>query len=214
MKTQVFNKLQRELKAKTKGYINNAISQEMPRYEMYLTKSQYRKMSAGMYTAKELKNIFIERVTIYYIKSLNEALSNLQTIGENTNKLLSIELYIDWAKSRMWGTNPTPKMYVKTTAGGYWVEGASIGGGGYDKESAASSQVLRLCPELLRKMYIFANKRNGTKLPYGGGYGVLPYFEAGVGISCHQHIIESLGGKWKHTYCGKASDMWTITFRK
>lgn len=80
-------------------------------------------------------------------------------------------------------------------------EGRYTGGCGYDKHSTALAEILNLHPAILKRLYKAEDKRLGTKgsddrrdvIGYGSGYGVVPYFEGGVGSSCHVQILERLG---------------------
>ncbi len=55
------------------------------------------------------------------------------------------------------------------------------------------------------------DKRNRIIFGYGSGYGLLPYFEAGVGIENIINVLKNLGFDVKH-YSTKTSDI--ITVRK
>ena len=135
---------------------------------------------------------------------------------EKLNKISSIEntkdfngefvITLEWKKSYMWGSNP--KAYTN-----YGFEGSSIGGCGYDKTSTATAQALNSNLSILKLLYSKENERlnklseRGTEentnekdnlsrrefLKYGSGYGVLPSFEGGVGVSSHEQILKGLG---------------------
>ena len=47
-------------------------------------------------------------------------------------------------------------------------------------------------------------------LPYGSGYAVLPYFEGGVGSSCHWEIFKQAGYITRCTGSGKMFDCWEV----
>jgi hypothetical protein len=80
-------------------------------------------------------------------------------------------------------------------------EGRYTGGCGYDKHSTALAEILNLHLPILKRLYKAEDKRLGIKksdarrdvIGYGSGYGVVPYFEGGVGSSCHVQILERLG---------------------
>lgn len=86
-------------------------------------------------------------------------------------------------------------------------EGRYTGGYGYDKHSTALAEILNMSPEILKRLYKAEDKRLGMGkvlsdrednsrrevIGYGSGYGVVPYFEGGVGASCHVQILERLG---------------------
>ena len=122
---------------------------------------------------------------------------------------------LEWKRSRMWGANP--RAYTN-----YDFEGESIGGCGYCKTSTASAQALNSHLPLMKLLYkkkeahLRKNKSPKDKLSnsshtilgYGAGYGILPHFEGGVGVSCHQRIVEGLGLKWRDV----SSTEWTNVY--
>ena len=110
--------------------------------------------------------------------------------------------------------------------------GSSTGGGGYCKGSTALAQALNSDLSLMKLLYSKKNKaiptqkqtyyeQNGIETDseqgfnfslfgYGSGYGILPYFECGVGISSHQRIIESLCLTFEHITSTKYMDVYII----
>ena len=76
---------------------------------------------------------------------------------------------------------------------------SSITGCGYCKESTATAQLLNQNETIMKRLYKAKNKKatakNNDLLGYGSGYGILPSFEGGVGVSCHVRILEKLGYK-------------------
>jgi len=88
----------------------------------------------------------------------------------------------------------------------------SIGGYGYDRKSTAISKALNQCNELMKLLYaIRENNIDDVNLReiigYGSGYGLLPYFEGGVGFDCTIRILEKLGFSCKQV----TSDVYLIT---
>ena len=133
----------------------------------------------------------------------------------------SVSVSVTWARSRTWGANPTAEVVNigdrKTTG--------HASGCGYDKESAAIAEALNQNPAALRVLYDLAeNALSAGKSPmtctgydwrdsigYGSGYGVLPYFEGGVGSDCFWSIFKSAGYTVKHAGSGKMFDCWTLS---
>jgi hypothetical protein len=109
---------------------------------------------------------------------------------------------LDWAPSRMWHSNPRAST-------NYGFTGESIGGCGYCKQSTALAQGLNSHLPLMKLLY--AAKERGEKLPYGAGYGVLPYFEGGVGCEAHRSIVEALGLEFEALTQAKNSDTFIIS---
>ena len=125
----------------------------------------------------------------------------------------AINISINWVKSSTWGYNPHCTI---TTNLGTITEG-KVSGCGYDKESAAIAEALDKNNDILKLLYIaknkkmtFKNNNNHDVLGYGSGYGVLPYFEGGVGSGSLMNIFRNLGYKVTE-YHTKLSDFYTIT---
>lgn len=162
----------------------------------------------------DLKNYLIERKKKVINKELQKKLTHLQTV-QAANDLHSIVISIEWKKSRMWGNNPTAEAKVSNTDGmcNYYSSG-SIGGCGYDKESTAVAQAINQSNELLKALYLVKEKHikkdNRELFGYGSGYGILPHFEGGVGVSCYNRICEKIGFKFNHSASGKTFDVYAI----
>ncbi len=144
-------------------------------------------------------------------------------LAEDFNSSLVITL--EWKKSAMWGSNP--KAHTN-----FGFEGSSIGGCGYCKTSTATAQALNSHLPLLKMLYLRKNKelgnlkefyteQNGFKgnsqqhinaevLGYGSGYGVIPHFEGGVGVNCHERIVEKLGFKMQCVTDTPNTNVYTI----
>ena len=90
-----------------------------------------------------------------------------------------------------------------------------VGGCGYDKESTATSEALNQFNAILKLMYAKKNDNidmnNHELFGYGSGYGILPSFEGGVGVSTMRNICESIGIKWNDVAHGKNYDVYSIT---
>lgn len=175
-------------------------------------KTQFIKMSRfiGLKRAKDIKEEF----------DLIESIENAENFKDN------LVITVEWNKSRMWGSNPR----AESNKG---FRGSSIGGCGYDKHSTAVAEALNDDLGLMKLLYIRKEKelnnlkesyteQNGFKgnsqqhinaeiFGYGSGYYTKPRFEGGVGVSCHQRIIEGLGLKMKHISDTKWTDVWQIT---
>lgn len=126
-------------------------------------------------------------------KELNDQLEKLKNVENAHDKLPNdLVLTINFYKSNTWG-------YCPKGSDNYGHETSSITGCGYCKESTATAQLLNQNFPILKKLYKAKNKKASAKnndfLGYGSGYGILPNFEGGVGVSCHVEILESLGYK-------------------
>ena len=125
-----------------------------------------------------------------------------------------IQVVVEWKKST-YGKNPTARITVNFENGvrNSFVSG-SIGGCGYDKECTAIAECFNQCNELLRILYNvkenYVDSNSHELLGYGSGYGLLPYFEGGVGFSCLERILEKFGYKTSQIVSTKNLDAYSI----
>jgi len=114
----------------------------------------------------------------------------------------------------MWGSNPTATAFV---CGVGELSSGSIGGCGYDKQSTAVANVLNQIPQFKKLMFELKDKPKNAKLKnrevfgYGSGYGILPNFEGGVGVSCYDRIFNAIGYEFKTLSIGKTFDVYQIS---
>ena len=189
-------------KAKKEDFIN------LWYYSEKLTKRQKEKL-----TKSEQKEIIKNNIIKEYDGRLRKDLKRIDTIENANNNIISITINVDWVKNRTWGYNPHATIY---TNNGNITEG-SASGCGYDKESTAIAEALNKNNDILKLLYTFKNKKMTAKktnnhdiLGYGSGYGVLPYFEGGVGVSSLLYIFKKLGYTITEHHTEK-SDFYTIS---
>ena len=159
----------------------------------------------------------------YVTKRINQENENkvkkaehrLETISKANRKVNSISISVEWTKSRTWGMCPKADIRVcfdDNTCDIY--NSSRITGCGYDKESTAIAEALNQCNELLHALYSLKdaniNKQNRDLFGYGSGYGINPYFEGGVGVSCYPAIFKSIGLKWEGISHGKTYDVYAV----
>lgn len=174
---------------------------------MWVTKGMKAKFESGetcldCYLARAEKRM---RVTLE--KDMRAALAKIDTI-EAAEKPESFVLWVDWKKSRTWGANPHAELIV----GGDTYRGTASGCG-YDKESAAIAEVLNVCPRTLKILYDMKEKAlagdgdisNENAIGWGAGYGALPYYERGVGVSSLVTVLEKCGYNVKRHYSPEKS---------
>ena len=151
--------------------------------------------------------------------------------GVENSTIDKIELSIEWVKSSVWGYNPhcDAKIFYKNE-NGYRMDfyKGTASGCGYDKESASVASALN--QSRLIKKYMYEMKENALKekkflsgdfqenntfnrelFGYGSGYGILPYFEGGVGMSSTCNVIENLGFKKISENHAKHCDFYVFT---
>jgi len=171
------------------------------------------KKTALFNTVKELKDYLIKRLELNTFKKL-ESLNKRLVFNENLQEIEVLTINVEWKKSQMWGSNPTAEAYVNGIG---HVSSGSIGGCGYDKQSTAVANVLNQVPQFVKLLCEFKNKpanykrKNNDVFGYGSGYGVIPSFEGGVGVSCYNNIFNKIGYEFKTLSSGKTFDVYQVS---
>ena len=196
--------------------LKNASAEDLTNLWYYtekLTNTQIKKYNNKELTDKEIKEILKNKIIKEYEQKQKKAIKKIDTIKEANEKVQTINISINWVRNSTWGYNPHATI---TTDYGEMTEGRASGCG-YDKESAAIAEALNKNNDILKLLYIakdkkmtFKNNNNHDVLGYGSGYGVLPYFEGGVGSGSLMNIFRNLGYKITE-YHTKSSDFYTIT---
>jgi hypothetical protein len=172
------------------------------------------------YTKNPQKKLskFLEGKKNKEIEILNQKFSEIEEAKDfNRDFVITLE----WVHNRTWGYNP--KVWTNT---GF--EYSGISGCGYDKSSTATAYALNSNPSILKLLYQqketaiikaleeigsqadIKNGLNAKILGYGSGYGILPYFEGGVGVSSHEHILNSVGLVLNHVSDTKSTDVYIV----
>lgn len=158
----------------------------------------------------DLQSYLIKRIDKLSEKKIASKLSHLLEV-EKANDFRYFNISVEWKKSAMWGMNPRGNGYDYN---GRYDSGA-VGGCGYDKLSTAVASVLNQSLALKKAMYIVREQDTETPLRellgYGSGYGILPTFEGGVGVSCYPKIFEKIGFNFRQTGNGKMYDSFEVT---
>lgn len=137
--------------------------------------------------------------------------------ARDAEEIRSVSISIDWKRSAMWGYNPTATVIIN----GIYEFTGTASGCGYDKRTAAVGAALNQS-DIIKKMLYTAKEKALKKAParirnnpessnadlihYGAGYGVLPYFEGGVGMTSFRGVFEACGLKCTHTHETKTTD--------
>lgn len=182
-------------------------------YKEKMTNTQIKKYTNEEMTEKQAKEIIKNKIIKEYENRQAKDIKRIETIKQANETTQAINISINWVKSRTWGYNPHATI---TTDLGEITEGRASGCG-YDKESAAIAEALNKNNDILKLLYIAKNKKMTLKnnnshdlLGYGSGYGVLPYFEGGVGASSLMNIFKKMGFDVAE-YHTNTSDFYTIT---
>ena len=142
----------------------------------------------SLWTLEGLREYLIAREIKANGKYLAERLTHLQNV-EAAADMVSINVSVEWKKSRMWGNNPQAEATVcYTDHSCNTFKSSSIGGCGYDKESTAIAEALNQSNSFLKSLYTVkeknADKNNRDLFGYGSGYGILPHLEGGESLRC------------------------------
>ena len=170
-----------------------------------LTPYRKQQLKAGEITPEQAAEIATKAATRKAEKHTAKELSRLAA-AEQAPELMSVEISVEWKRSRTWGANPTATVYAETAAG-YVTTTGSASGCGYDKESAAIAAALDKIPAVIRALCEKKeaalksgaaagneySSSNADLIAYGAGYGAIPYFEGGVGTNAHRNVFEACG---------------------
>ena len=170
---------------------------------------------------KSLKAYVLKRYDLRNEKRLEEFVYNTQgDILKGIETIETLKITVEWKTNKTWGANPTAHIYftykdAKGQICGDSVSSSSVSGCGYDKESTAVAEALNQIDPLIKAMYRIKDKSprvdNRVIFGYGSGYGLLPRFEGGVGVSCYPAIFDKLGLKWESIAGGKMFNVYLVT---
>lgn len=137
-----------------------------------------------------------------FIKDLDRLLK-----AQEAEEIETVSVSVEWKRSSCWGWNPTATATI-TTAHKREQYTASASGCGYDKLTAAIGSALNQSASIKKMLYTAKEKTllenypaftecesNRNFINYGAGYGVLPYFEGGVGMASFYGVFEKCGYK-------------------
>ena len=191
-------------------------------YSKYISKAVQKKIARlqadnvadGLILA-QINAAITAQINSTAVKKIAKVTSRINTVNNCTNIIDYITITVEWTKSRTWGANPQATARICFTDGTCnSFTSSRVGGCGYDKESQAVSEALNQCNELLKALYTVKNNlpdmANRDIFGYGSGYGILPYFEGGTGVSCLYQIFESIGYKFSKVSTGKMFDVYQV----
>lgn len=177
------------------------------RYKEMLTERQKNK------TKKEQRALILAKIKKEYDKRIADFLAECDRIAQ-AEPLTHLYISVDWVRSSTWGMNPHAEIIAND---GRFTGRAS--GCGYDKLSAATADALNQSKSALKLIYnkyeeALRKDPKATKrdaVGYGSGYSK-PYYEGGVGFSCHDSIFRNCGAIVHEWHEGKAWDSMRYTF--
>lgn len=189
--------------------------------KQYSTARRWEQYKAGEITREKAVELATKRALKEIEKDTAAKLARLDRVAAAPD-LTFISISVDWVRSRTWGNNPHAE--ARTNTGTF---NGTASGCGYDKESAAIAETLNQCDSVLKVLYTLkenglraglsdksktaaCGRYNGDICGHGAGYGAIPYFEGGVGVSCFWSILKKCGFS---TSCqhGKHSDFYSVS---
>lgn len=154
----------------------------------------------------------VELATVRHLKEIDKQTTkefDRLLKAQEAEEVKNISISVEWKRSSYWGWNPTATATI-TTAHTREQYTASASGCGYDKLTAAAGEALNHSASIKKMLYTAKEKAlqnnyvpfnkcesNREFINYGAGYGVLPYFEGGVGMSSFYGVFEKCGYKCK-----------------
>lgn len=186
----------------------------------YSTATRWEQYKNGRITREKAVEFATARAFREIDKKTAAQLAQLDRVAAAPD-LSYMSISVDWVRSRTWGYNPRAE--VMSNAGTFT---GTASGYGYDKESAAVAEALNQCDSVLQILYTYkenalaagesdesktasCGRSNGSIIGYGAGYGAIPYFEGGVGVSCFWSILKKCGFHVTGHH-GTHSDFYTI----
>lgn len=182
--------------------------------ERYCTARRWEQYKAGELSREKMVELTVKRMEKQSDKETAAKLEKLERVAAAPD-LVSVSISVEWKRSQTWGYNPTATVTVH--AGDEWKQFTGTASGcGYDKRTAAIGSALNQSRSVLKMLYeakesalvnppergrycganyFEENTSNNTLIHYGAGYGVLPYFEGGVGINSFFGVFEACGFK-------------------
>ena len=198
LKNSLVNKNNEEVKRQ----LENIENENMNTLNFYTTNLRQEQFKEGKISMDKFKSCAKTKMLKETKKQLDKELKELEKI-ENNHKIFD-NLYIQISSKK---TNMGYQFKATLSDTTEKIEGSYTGGWGYDKLSSAISEVLNEylpLKELLynyKEKYLFENKltqaNNREIFGYGSGYGILPYFEGGVGVNSYYKIFNTIGLEFK-----------------
>ena len=179
----------------------------------HCTARRWDQYKAGEISREKIIDLTIKRAEKEIDKDAAEKIEKLETAAA-AGDFVSVAVSVEWKRNATWGYNPTATVTIHA-AGGWEQYTGSASGCGYDKETAAIGAALNQSASVLKMLYTAKEKAlaeftpdqtaaacnfygvesNRDFIHYGAGYGVLPYFEGGVGMSSFRGVFEKCGYK-------------------
>ena len=196
----LMNSLRISGKEELEKVVKNIEAGNMNTINFYITDLRKQQLKDGKITLEKAQQIAIKKASKEIEKQTNKKIEKVRDIGSADESMEDINIIIKIKKSCLGYQCKATLITGKTR-----IEGKFTGGWGYDKLSTAMAEVLNQYHPLMKLMYNYIDDKmfeeasltinNHEVLGYGSGYGILPYFESGVGVSSFYTIFDNLGLK-------------------
>lgn len=216
----MYNNIRAQIKAESNKHMQDQISymkDSENTLEHWSTRTRWNQYQQGIINHEQVAEYAEKRIRKTFEKQAIRFLSRLNA-AEKAPDVVSVEISVEWTKSRVWGYNPQARVRVYMNGGWEEYTGAASGCG-YDKESAAVAEALDKCPSIIKMLCdkkeaaildsatpSAGSRSNEKYIHYGAGYGAIPYFEGGVGMSSLRGVFEACGYKLETESHGKSYD--------
>ena len=196
----LLNSIRLEGKKELEKVVKNIEAGNMNTIDFYITDLRKQQLKDGKITLEKAQQIAIKKATKEVEKQTTKKMEQVKNIGNTIENMEDINIIIQTKK-----TNLGYQHKAILTTDTLRIDGKYTGGWGYDKLSTALAEVLNQYQPLMKLMYEYIDNKmfeegsltinNHEVLGYGSGYGILPYFESGVGVSSFYKIFDNLGLK-------------------
>ena len=196
----LLNSLRLEGKKELEKVVKNIEAGNMNTINFYITNLRKQQLKDGKITLEKVQQIAIKKASKEIEKRTAKKIDQVKYIDSTITTMEDINIIVQTKKTNL-GYQYKAILATDTLR----IEGKYTGGWGYDKLSTAIAEVLNQYHPLIKLMYDYIDNKmfeegsltinNHKVLGYGSGYGILPYFEYGVGVSSLYKIFDNLGLK-------------------
>lgn len=196
----LLNSLRLEGKKELEKVVKNIEAGNMNTINFYITDLRKQQFKDGKITLEKVQQIAIKKASKEVEKQTTKKMEKVKNIDATIENMEDINIMVQTKKTNL-GYQYKAILATDTVR----IEGKYTGGWGYDKLSTALAEVLNQYHPLMKLMYEYIDNKmfeegsltinNHKVLGYGSGYGILPYFEHGVGVSSFYKIFDNLGLK-------------------
>ena len=196
----LMNSLRLEGKKELEKVVKSIEVGNMNTINFYITDLRKQQLKDGKITLEKVQQIAIKKATKEMEKQIAKKMDQVKNIDSTIENIEDINIIVQTKKTNL-GYQCKATLATDTLR----IDGKYTGGWGYDKLSTAIAEVLNQYQPLMKVMYKYIDDKmweegsltinNHEVLGYGSGYGILPYFENGVGVSSFYTIFDNLGLK-------------------